>query len=346
MITSARSRQLDVIDDLTRRRFMTASSGAAIAGLLASCGADSDEESSGASGDGFPVTVAGALGTIELTERPERVVAIGVLRDTDIAVALGVIPVGATTAASLFPEGMTPWVAEKLGSQQRPQLLNDAATDFEAIAALRPDLILATDSYSLEQDYELLSKIAPALSYKTGIGADTWQSMAMHIAPALGRTHEAAKLVMSVEQQITEARKRNPEFEGKTFTAGPALSDGTIYTINSTEDAAVALYAQLGLVLSPKVIDLPASATPGRAQVSMEQIDVLDADVMILTFTSDTDRERFEAQPLFQALPAVQRGSYVAGTYDTSLAFAFPSVLSIPYGLAKTVPLIKQALAS
>ncbi|MGH3930371.1 MAG: ABC transporter substrate-binding protein, partial [Pseudonocardiaceae bacterium] len=116
-----------------------------------------------------------------------------------------------------------------------------------------PDLILASDSYTIDEDYDLLSKIAPTLSYQTGVGSDDWQTQIAQIAPLLGRSERAGRLVTTVEQQITEARKRNPEFEGKTFTGGPVLPDGTVYTINSADDAAAKMYAQLGLQLSPKV---------------------------------------------------------------------------------------------
>jgi iron complex transport system substrate-binding protein len=43
--------------------------------------------------DGFPVTIENKLGRAEIPRRPERVVALG-STDADIAVALGVTPLG------------------------------------------------------------------------------------------------------------------------------------------------------------------------------------------------------------------------------------------------------------
>lgn len=328
--------------DWTRRRFVLMSSAAVVAGLMAGCGEDGSGGTTGSPrANLFPVEVTGALGTVRIEKRPERVVTLGYLRDTDIAVAFGVMPVGATKA-SLYPEKLPPWLIEELGSE-RPELLDDTATDYEAIAALRPDLILATDSYTLADDYALLSKIAPTLSSRTEVGADTWQDMTLHIAPALGRSEQAADLVATVEQQLTDTRKENREFDGKTFTIAYPY-EGVIQTINSTDDASASLLAQLGLRLSPKVTALPTADTSGRAQISPERIDVFDADLTIFTFPGD-DQAQFEAGPLFKTMPAVQRSNYLVLDITAAQAIGFPSVLSIPYALANTVPKFKGVLA-
>ena len=125
---------------------------------------------------------------------------------------------------------------------------------------------------------------------------------------------------------------------GKTFTFGPVSSLTSIYTINSAADASAQFFAQLGMRLSPKVTSLPTSSTPRRAQLSLEQISVLDADVVILAYPTAAIREQFEAQPLFKKLAAVKRGSYIALDEGDAVAVAFPSVLSIPYGLSVLVP--------
>lgn len=79
--------------------------------------------------------------------------------------------------------------------------------------------------------------------------------------------------------------------------------------------------------------------------MSQEQIRLLDADVVMLTHLSGTEvRAAFEAQPLFQQLPAVQRGSYIAQEGDVGIGLAFPSVLSIPWSIERMVPLLEKAL--
>lgn len=51
-----------------------------------------------------------------------------------------------------------------------------------------------------------------------------------------------------------------------------------------------------------------------------------------------------EAQPLFQRLPAVQRGSYIALEDGVRIGLAFPSALAIPYSIERLVPQLEQAL--
>lgn len=293
--------------------------------------------------DAFPVEVVGALGSITIERRPERVVTVGYLRDTDIAVALGVDPVGISDPG-LFEGGMAPWVAEALAGRARPELLTGETANLEQVAALHPDLILATDSSTLDEDYGVLSDIAPTLSYKLGRNDDSWQTMATHIGPALGKSAAAAARVADVEAELVAARRDHPELQGKTFTFGPVQADGTLSTINRTDDASVALLGELGLVLSPRVTALPEGDIPNRAAISPERLDLIDADIVLLTFYTDESRGTFESQPLFQQLPAVQRGSYVAMDFDTALAFAFPSILSIPYGIRKTLPRLLDAI--
>lgn len=64
---------------------------------------------------------------------------------------------------------------------------------------------------------------------------------------------------------------------------------------------------------------------------------------MILSFSSAASRAKLEAEPLFGRIPAVRRGAYVPVETTTAVSIAFPSAVSIPYGL-QTIPLIAEAL--
>lgn len=90
------------------------------------------------------------------------------------------------------------------------------------------------------------------------------------------------------------------------------------------------------------MLSLPASSTKGKSIVGPERLDVLDADVPILTYIAQ--QSKLEANPLFQQLPAVQRGAYIALPLPVSVAMAFPSALSIPYPLSQAAPLLAKAL--
>ncbi|OLT11236.1 hypothetical protein BJF78_27400 [Pseudonocardia sp. CNS-139] len=327
---------------MNRRRFLGAAGIAALG--LAGC-APAVTVPAPAPAAGFPVQVDGAFGPTVVPAAPERVVALGYGPDAATVLGLGVLPVAATRDTSL-PDGVPPWVATALAG--RPLELLDAADGlpFERIAALRPDLIVATTAYSLAQDHEQLARIAPVLAYTTGPNTDRWQDTTTRVGQVLGHPDEAVQRVHDVEARIAAARAAHPALAGRTFTFGPVTPDGTIYTTNSTADLSAVFLQQLGLVLSPKATALPESRTRGKAVVSPELLDVLDADLLILTFTSSDPalRTRVESDPLFRRLPAVQRGSYVALDLPSALAMAFPSVLSLEYALDQVVGRLADAV--
>ncbi|MDT8913365.1 ABC transporter substrate-binding protein [Amycolatopsis sp. PS_44_ISF1] len=322
---------------LSRRGLLLGSAGAAL--VLAGCGSGTRDSAVPAEAAGFPVTLPGRLGPTTLKAPPKRVVACGYLRDTDLALALGAGPV-LSVRNPVFAKGLASWAKPGAGVED---VFAQTGLPLEKIAAARPDLILAADDYDLTGDYPKLTEIAPTLGYLNGPGKDGWQEMAQRTGDALGRRPRADELVRQVAAKIAAAQAGHPEFAGKTFTFGPASSGG-IYTISSEADAGARFFSQLGLELSPKVRNLPASATPGRSQISPERLDLLDADVLILSFSSAKGRADLEANPLFQALPAVKRGSYVGLDQGTAIAMAFPSVLSIPFALDAVVPELAAAV--
>ncbi len=325
---------------LSRRLFLA---GTAALGLAA-CGRNSPTTGTppATSSAGFPVTLQGKEGTATIPAEPQRVIAVGFQRDTDTALALGVRPI-AMVENALFPNLIAPWVeAELVGP--KPELLNTGnGLPFEKIAGLRPDLILATDSYELTDNYARLAEIAPTLSYVNNVDSDTWQQRTTHIGKALGRDEQAQKIITDIEDKIKQAARDHPEFAGKTFSVN-AVGSGQLETVLKG-DAAVTFLEQLGLRISPKVAALPQSGNPGRANVSLENLGVLDADIMFVNYVADDDRTLIESNPIFQQLDAVKNGNYLTLGLPVALATGFPSPLSIPYGLDRTVTAVAKALA-
>ncbi|MBU2663650.1 iron-siderophore ABC transporter substrate-binding protein [Actinoplanes bogorensis] len=322
---------------LTRRSLLT---GALL--MLAGCSSGSSTPDIGTSAS--TRTVPGGLGTIEVPAGPQRVVAVGQYRDLDAAIALGVVPLLSPDLSFFLEGGVAPWVQPLLGPAKL-NLVDVEEMPYEAIAALKPDLILATDRLNLEEEYARLSQIAPTMSWDEGYNKDEWRTTTTRVGAALGKEAEAAQQIKTTEDAIAQAKAANPEFAGKTFTLGPVTADGTVNTINSTSDASAEFLAQFGLALSPAVTSLPNAAIPGRAVISPERLDVLDADVLMLTFNTPAARTKLEATPLFQQIPAVRRGAYVGLDLPAALAIGFPSALSVRYGIEQVLPKIKAALA-
>lgn len=285
----------------------------------------------------FPVTIKSKLGTAVIKQAPKRVVALSD-PDADAALALGVVPVGRFRYQFADGKnGFTPWYGGLLGSRaSQPLDFVGAASDYpiEAIAALKPDLILAS-GYGVEKAYPDLARIAPVVSYVQGSLVDSWQTTALRVGRALGREPEARKVVARVEAQIAAARKRHPEFEGKTFTSSYMYAPNTIRTITSVNDFTTKLMGQLGLVLAPgaRAIDTPA----GFVDISLERVDVLEADVVLVAYSTPELQRSLEGNGSFARLRGVAGRGYTALGLAPVTALRVPSVLGIPYVLNKLV---------
>ena len=117
-----------------------------------------------ADADAFPVTIEHAFGETTIEAEPTRVATLG-WTDHDHALALGVVPVGATKITWGGNEaGSTDWfdaAVEEAGAEA-PVRYDDAdGAPIDEVAELAPDLILATNSGITEAEYAKLSKIAP-----------------------------------------------------------------------------------------------------------------------------------------------------------------------------------------
>ena len=169
-----------------RRTFvLTLVSGALALGTLAACSSTASTTSTSAASDtAFHASIKGKFGTTTLTSKPTRVVALS-WTDADFALALGVKPVGIVKVGTATG-GIQPWTKTALGSASPTVLDTTDGDPIEAIAALHPDVILATKDYNLTKSYADLSKIAPVVTYVTGPNNDSWQTDFANAAAALG----------------------------------------------------------------------------------------------------------------------------------------------------------------
>jgi iron complex transport system substrate-binding protein len=318
---------------------------------LAACGSDDEPTGSatpggGASSSAFPVTVTGgAFGDTTVKTAPKRVVALG-WSDQDVAVALGVKPVGVYDIGPDFPQGIGPWGADKLEGAKPTKLSLSDGIPFEKIAALRPDLILAVQSGVLQEDYDKLSKIAPTVTYAKGRGlyVSPWQEQAQIIGKALGQEAKANELVAATTARLAQAKKDHPDLQGKTFSymARQTADQVGLYLPN---DLRVKFLVDLGMKLSPGQVAATKSVKAGYyADVSYERLGSLDADALVAWFNTPKDRESFTGRSVFQGLPVVKKGGFVPLDLVQAQAQGAPTVLSIPWAIDNVVPLIEDGL--
>jgi iron complex transport system substrate-binding protein len=299
---------------------------------LAACGSGGD------SGSGL--SIENKLGTARIDGRPERVVALD-FPSADAAIALGVVPV-AMAEVDYVEGGLQPWTANALGGKRPELLATTSGIPLEKVAALRPDLILATNTYGLSKAYDKLARIAPVVAYAQGEGVDPWQRSAVRIGRALGREGRARELVARIRRYVARARRANPAFTGSTVSFYN-FYEGDPWVINTASDFSIRFLSELGFRLPPAVAALKGDGQ-GRAQISQERLDLLEADVIMATSPDPGSLRAFERSSLFRELDTIKRGAYVSLDLPTATSMAFPSALSVPYSLRQVVPKLAAAL--
>jgi iron complex transport system substrate-binding protein len=267
---------------------------AAVAAVaIGACG-DEDAGSGAKQTGAEPRSVVHAMGTSRVMGTPQRVVVLDT-GEMDSVVALGVKPVGAVEpiAGAGFPAYLADAVkdAKIVGTIEQPNI--------EAIAALKPDLILSS-KLRHEAIYDQLSRIAPTV-FTEEVGVTWKKNFALH-----GRALSKAD----------DARRLQNEYETKARELGAALGDKrdrtAVSVVRSVGDE-VRIYEKanfLGTIIEdvglprPKAQDDETFATTATE----ERIPDLDGDVMFLSRFGDDHRllNRLQDNRLWSRLRVVR----------------------------------------
>ena len=289
--------------------------------------------------DAFPVTVATEFGDVTVEEQPVRVVALG-WGDAETALALGVQPVGASDWLAFGGEGVGPW-AEGL-YDEAPEIIETLEPSYEAIAALKPDLILDTKSSGDPERYEKLSSIATTVGVAEGKTSylTTMEEQMQLVSTALGEKARGEELLAEVDTAFDDAAAAHPEWAGRTIAAATKTSEG--WGAYIAGGSRVIYLERLGFTQSPAIAALPSNSGGFSVDISSEQLDVLDSD-LIVAFPIYIPTTDITEDPLFQAIPAVAAGHSVVIDGDLSAAYSLGSSLAIGYSIDNLVPLIADA---
>jgi iron complex transport system substrate-binding protein len=315
--------------------------------VLAGCGAAAGEEdggsSSGRSADGaFPVSVEHAFGATTIEEEPERIVVLG-WGAQDTVYALGLTPVGMPS----YPygggdDGVLPWNDEHFDPDETTLLDTADGPPLEAIAALRPDVILAPYEGFEESVYDDLSGIAPTVAYAGEPWTTPWRDQTRMIGEALGRADEAEQLIEEADEQVAAIAADYPEFEGLTF-AYTSMGAEALYLYLPT-DPRVQLIEDLGFTVAPSVEELGADSTSSFfAQLSLETAPQIESDV-IVGFADGLSAEEVTALPVYGQVPAIANDAAVLiADQGFGAAVSSISVLSLPFALDQLVDQLAAA---
>ncbi|PVE10563.1 iron-siderophore ABC transporter substrate-binding protein [Streptomyces scopuliridis] len=337
-----------------RRRTLAASATAAAFALVLGGCSSGDPEPAGASdrsgGSGaFPVTIKSALGDAKISEQPERVVTLG-QGSAETAIALGHTPVGIESYEwGSDKTGYLPWIHEavtKAGDKLPTQFTGGEDIDFEAITELEPDVILAPWSGVTQEQFDILSDIAPTVAYPDLAWSTNWDEQIDLIAKALGQPAEAKTLTSKIEKQLADAAATRPDYKDVSFSYIYTSGPGTLGVFQS-EEQRVEMVSSLGLTVDPVVNTFKETKGTDSALIGLENAEKLaDSDLVFTFYTDAKTRKETEAQKLYAAIPAVKRGAVVASD-DNSFVTASSIInpLTVPWVIDRYLPLIDKAVA-
>ncbi|WP_276354834.1 iron-siderophore ABC transporter substrate-binding protein [Cohnella caldifontis] len=298
----------------------------------------------------YPITIQHAFGETVIPSKPERVVTIQ-WANHDVALALGVVPAGFSAANYGVQDdsGLLPWTAKKLKELgvERPNVFQDTdGLDFEAISDADPDVILAAYSGITQEDYDILTKIAPVVAYPTSPWTTTWREQVLLNATGMGMKAEGEKLIRDTENLIKEKAGKFPEMQGKKVVwANFSAKDLSKFHIYTPADPRGAFLTELGMNYPESVTKQIKDPTGYSLNVSAENADILNDADLIIGYGGEDLYQAVKADSLLGKIPAIQRGSVVFIGNGTPLAASGnPNPLSIAYTIDEYLELIQGAV--
>lgn len=322
----------------TRREFLGIAGAAGLA-LTAACSRPGDDAGT-ASG---AVTITHVFGETVLSAPPTRVVSAGLTEQDDL-LAVGVVPVAVTNWFGDQPFGVWPWAQSELGDA-KPVVLNlDNGIQVDAIAKLKPDLIVAVNAGLDAETYKMLSDIAPTIAQSGGEAFfEPWKDQAAAVATTVFKKDQMSRLVDAVDEKFAAVAQANPSFTDRTAVLLNGRFTGDAVTATVGGWRAEFLNA-MGLAVPESIKTAPANG--GQAMVPRDDLAaaVDSADVLIWCTDDDAERSALLADPVVADLRATAMGRTIFTPGELAAAIAYASPLSYPVVAEQLPPLLARAL--
>lgn len=250
--------------------------------------------------------VSHKYGETIMPENPQRIVCI---KMEDIALALGVENLVACRNFETFylEDEVNALGVGTISVDEEANTIN-----FEQVLSYEPDLIIIRDSFE-QSIYDELSKIAPTIAFR--LQAPKVAMLAM--GRALGIEDRAKERLQQYYDKIASAKEALQDVAGEEVAMLRILQKEIRLYPYSSNDMSSFLYLDLGLTPDPMAVEYDNADS---LAISMETLPDLTAKhiFLIAGYGSQTAeaveaaKQRYEeikADPLWQAVPAVQSGS-------------------------------------
>lgn len=242
-----------------------------------------------------------SLGETCIPTKPQRLIVTDAAI-LDAVVALGIQPIAA--AESNAVGNIQSYLVRSSKLKEPISLGKESLLNFEKIVQLQPDLILG---FSINaQDYHILSQIAPTVSLPYSPIA--WKDNLRQVGTILGKSEEAKLVLRQYQKRVATLRSVIAQKPKKTEVSVSRFYAGWQTTEFQTK------YSFSGSVLEDVGVTRPAVqlrlANPNEqyVTVSLERLDLLDADVMFVALDpgSEESFKQYQNSQLWQLLDVVK----------------------------------------
>ena len=253
-------------------------------------------------------SVTTKYGEVKVNDDVKRIVTLS--EDAlDSAIALDVKPLGAVATRG----GDS--VAEYI--QKRASGINIVGTsrqnNLEAIAAQRPDLILASTNLPQDQ-YNILSKIAPTIvPLSPGMVSDSWITIAKVYAQALNKSEQMDDILNNIKDRenalkdvITAKLPKNERSAtlARWMPQGPIVMSSQIFSTD--------VLTATGFIINDAGVI--KEGRPHSSPLSLENLSKVDSDWLFLATLNTEGKNALEAaktSPSFSRLKVVKKDKVI-----------------------------------
>jgi iron complex transport system substrate-binding protein len=224
-----------------------------------------------------------------------------------------------------------------------PEILPDTQeAPVEAIAAARPDLVLAPYSGITDAEYAQLSQVAPTVAYPEEAWTTPWRETIEIVGEALGRQDEARELLADIDEQVAAAAAEHPEFEG--LSVAQVFPSPDAFYVYKPADPRVEFTLDLGFTGAESVEQLAAGEETFFYTLSTERLAELESDVLVVYADTPETAAAFLESPEAALMGQVERGAVaeVVGT-DLVASVSPPTALSLTWGVDAYVAELAEA---
>lgn len=276
-----------------------------VAAATTACSSSDDNDSAG-SGAAVTIDVPGSS-PVTMKGVPTRIVTLN-SQWTDVALDFGVTPVGYYDVVQLRSGSPAPW----LNSNIKQSTFLDPSGDLVGnIAKLNPDLIVgdANSEGGATTNAAAIGKLAPFVPKVTDQQVDPWQDMVSTMGRILHQEQKAQQIIDDVQNKIKQIDTDYPQLKGKSFAFANVYGADQITTLGDGNDGAAKFFTDLGMKVAPGLADEAKRSNTPRPQLSTENVQLLNSDLLVISASTPALQQSFTALPGYQNLTAVRNGA-------------------------------------